>query len=58
MIDTIKYWGEWKVLQYFGNMMHNSTALDTFAGDVKVTSHAGLWDAKLGWYSLSATHQI
>ena len=54
----IIYQGESKVLQYFGNVRHNSIALDVLAEGVKVTSHTGLWDAELAWYSPSATQQI
>ena len=32
--------------------------MNIFAKVMKVTSHTGLWDAKLAWYSPSATHQI
>ena len=32
--------------------------LDAFAKTIKGTNHTGLWDVKLSWYSLSATHQI
>ena len=32
--------------------------LTGFTEVVKVTNHNGLWDAKLAWYSLSATHHI
>ena len=34
---------------------HNLAVLDSFAGVMKVINHTGLWDAKLTWYSLSAT---
>ena len=39
-------------------MKHNSAALVTFAGIMKVINHERFWDAKLTWYSPSATHQI
>ena len=48
--------GESEVLQYFANMMHNSAALDTFAKDMNLTKHTGLWDAELTWYSPSAAY--
>ena len=49
---------ESKVLQYHGDMRHNSTTLEAFAGVKKVTNYTELWDTKFTWYSLSATHQI
>ena len=36
----------------------NSAALDAFAEIMKVMNHTEMWDAKLTWYSLSATHQV
>ena len=44
--------------QYFGNITHNSEALDAFAEVVKVTNHTELWDDELAWYSSSATHRV
>ena len=52
------YLGESKVLQYFDNVRHNSTALDAFAKFVKVICHTGQWDAKFAWNFPSATHLI
>ena len=37
--DKPKYLGESKVLQYFSNMKHNATNLDSFAEVVKLTNH-------------------
>ena len=31
-----------QILQYFGNMRHNSTALNAFTMVVKMTNHTGL----------------
>ena len=39
--------GESKVLQYFGNMRHNSAASNAIAEVEKVTNYTGLGDAKL-----------
>ena len=39
-------------------MRHNSTALDAFVKVMKVTNYSGLWDSKLTWYFLNATHWI
>ena len=49
---------DFKVFQYFNNMRHNSAAVDAFDEVIKVMNHTSLWDAELGWYSLSATRQI
>ena len=49
------YKDESKVLQYFGNVTHNSAASDAFVEVMKVMNHFGLWGAKLAWYSLCAT---
>ena len=38
----LNYSGESKVLQYFGNVEHNSTVLDAFADVMKVTNHTKL----------------
>ena len=35
--NSLNYYGESKVLQYFGNIRHNSTALDAFVEVVKLT---------------------
>ena len=58
MLPAQFYLSESKVLQYFGNVRHNSAAADAFTEGVKVMNHNGLWDAELAWYSLSATHWI
>ena len=42
-----------KFCNIFGNVV-----LDAFAKVIKMTNHPGLWDAKLAWYSPSATCQI
>ena len=47
-----------KVLQYFGNMTHNSADSVAFADVVKMTNYTVLWDADLAWYSPKATHWI
>ena len=52
------YLGESKVLQYFGNVSHNSAALDAFVDVVNETKYTGLWDAKFTWYSPSDTPRI
>ena len=52
------YYGESKVLQYFGNMRHDSAILDAFTKVMYVTNHSGIWHTELTWYLLSATHQI
>ena len=48
-----------KVSQKFCNILvihwHNSAALDASVKVVKMTSHTGLWDTKLTWYSLNVT---
>ena len=46
---NLYYHGESKVLQYLGNVIHNSTAHNAFAEVVKVTNHNGQWDVKLVW---------
>ena len=38
---------ESKVLQYFGNIRHNSAILDTFADVMKVINHTGLSEVEL-----------
>ena len=38
-------------------MRHNSATLDTSTDVIKVTNYTVLWDPKLAWYSLSATHR-
>ena len=42
----------------FGNVKHNSAALNAFTEVVKVMNHIELWYAELTWYSPNATHQI
>ena len=37
----VYYTGKSKVLQYLGNVRHNSTALDTFAKVMKVMNYTG-----------------
>ena len=46
------HFGKLKVLQYFDNINHISTASDDFDQVVKVTNNPGQWDAGLAWYSL------
>ena len=41
--------GELKVLQYFGNVIHNSTTWDVFAKIMNMTKYTELWNT---WYSL------
>ena len=53
--SQIYYSSKLKVLPYFGNVMHNSPALDVFAGVMKMINHTGQWDTKLTWYSTSVT---
>ena len=46
--------GELKFLQYFGNMKHNSAALNAFTEVEKVMMHIGhhgQWDVELVWYN-------
>ena len=44
-----------KTLLHSGN---NLTALNGFTKVMKMTNHTTMWDAKLAWYSLSATYWI
>ena len=57
ILSFIYYKGS-KVLQYFGNMRHNSTAPHAFVEVIMMTNHSELFDAKFTWYSSSATYQI
>ena len=50
--------GESKVLPYFGNIRHNSAALDTMPKLWKRTNPTGQWETKLAWYSLGVTYLI
>ena len=53
------YLCELKVLQYLGNMSHNSAAPGAFAPDViKVINHIRLENAELPKYNPSAFHRI
>ena len=52
------YKSESKDLQYFDNIRNNLAYLDVFVDAVKVTNHIGLWNTRLAWYSLSATHRM
>ena len=47
-----KDWRNWK---YFGYEQYNSAALAVFAKILKMTKYTRLWDAKIAWYSPSAT---
>ena len=50
---------ESKVFQYFGSTSNTICQLPMlFTQVVKVTNHTILWDNRLAWYSLSATHLI
>ena len=53
-----KLLGSVKSFCYILVTRNSSTDLNTFAKVMKVTNFTGLWDAKLTWYSLSATHWI
>ena len=54
----VLYEGEWKVIQYFCNMRHNSATLNGLGNIMKVTNHIGLWDIELAWYSQRPTCQF
>ena len=56
--DINLFLDESKILQYFGNVRHNSSALDAFVEVVVVSNNTGLQDAELAWYSLKATYWI
>ena len=45
-----------KALQYFGHVWYNSASPDIFDEIMKMTKHAGLWNADLTWYSPITTY--